>query len=389
MPSEYSAPQLSLELPIELAFEALVRGSFQEKWDVAKTIPRFGGEAIAPLGKLLHYPDPEVRWFAARILGDLDHPQALELLVELLATSTEEIRTIAFKSLAGSGIKAIPALVEKLTLPETRLFAVQALSQIDSEEIIYPLLGVVADENPVVRTMAIAALQNHEVAEVIPVLVKSLGDEAPSVRREAVVGLGLWATRSHSSLDLAELVSLLAPRLADSHLEVAQQAAIALRRVNTAAAVTALGEFLLNNPSRNSAINSQVNFQFNSETNSQINLYLEILQQLGWIDHPSILDYFQWGLDHGSPQLWLEIVTILGRVEICKPRACSLLGQMLTSNHPATARAEIRQAMAVSLGQLREPAGQDALNQLLHDRDRSVQLHSQFALSLLSAEEGS
>jgi len=377
MPSEYSDPQL----PIELAFEVLVRGNFQERWDVANTIPRLGEEAIAPLGKLLHHPEPEVRWFAARILGDLDYPQALELLVELLATSEEEVRTIAGKSLARLGVKAIPALVEKLTLPETRLFAVQTLSQIDREEIIYPLLGVVADENPEIRTIAIAALQNYEVAEVIPVLVKTLGDEVPRVRREAVVGLGLWASRPHSPLDPAELVLLLAPCLADSHLEIAQQAAIALRRVNTAAAVTALGEFLLNNSSGNLEINSQAN--------SQVNLQLEILRQLGWIDRPSILDYFQWGLDHGSPQLWLEIVTILGRVEICKPRACSILGEMLTSNHPATARAEIRQAMAVSLGQLREPAGQVSLNQLLHDRDRSVQLHSQFALNLLSAEEGS
>lgn len=388
-------------LSLESALENLREGNFQQRWEAAKEISKFGGEAIDPLSEFLEHPEQELRWFATRILGEINHPQSIELLVDLLATPEEELRAIAAKSLAHFGEQTIPALSAKLSQPSTRLLAVQALSQIYSEKVVAPLLNVVTDVDVTVRSMAIAALHSYESPEIISALIQGLADPAAPVRREAVIGLGLFASRTSTlepkylelkylepkneftknnldSLDnpdgldnldsLDKLVKLLTLRLADPNLEVAQQAAIALRRVNTEAAVKTLGEFLLTEP-------LPLSFQ------------LEILQQLGWMDQPAALDYLQWGLEHGAPHLWLEIVTILGRVEVDKPRACALLGQILTTNHPAITRPEIRQAIAASLGQLGEVAGRKILTQLLSDEVRSVQLHSQFALSLLPAME--
>jgi len=360
---------ITTPLSLELALEILREGTFQQRWEVAKEIPKFGIEAIVPLAKFLHHSEQELRWFATRILGEINHPQSIDLLVDLLSTPEEELRAIAAKSLAHFGEQTIPALTAKLSQPSTRLLAVQALSQIYSERVVAPLLSVVTDTEATVRSMAIAALHSYESPEIIPALIQGLTDPAAPVRREATIGLGLCASRiptlgAKDEFTKDGLVKLLAPRLADLNLEVAQQAAIALRRVNTEAAVKILGEFLLTE-------------------SLPFDLQLEILQQLGWMDQPAALDYLQWGLDHGSPHLWLEIVTILGRVEVDKPRACDLLGQLLTSNHPATTRVEIRQAMAASLGQLGEVAGRKILTQLLSDGVRSVQLHSQFALSLL------
>ncbi|NJL91832.1 MAG: HEAT repeat domain-containing protein [Coleofasciculaceae cyanobacterium SM2_1_6] len=367
--------KLSITKPLSLesALENLRAGNFQQRWEAAKEIPKFGSRSIEPLTKFLHHPEQELRWFATRILGEINHPQSIDLLVELLATPEEELRAIAAKSLAQFGEQTIPALAAKLSQPATRLLAVQALSQIYSEEVVVPLLSVITDVDATVRSMAIAALHSYESPEIIPALIQGLTDPAALVRREATIGLGLLASRTPTvgakdEFTKDELVKFIAPRLADLNLEVAQQAAIALRRVNTEAAVKILGEFLLTEPLPPS-------FQ------------LEILQQLGWMDQPAALDYLQWGLDHGAPHLWLEIVTILGRVEVDKPRACDLLGQLLTSNHPAITRSEIRQAIAASLGQLGEVAGRKILTQLLSDGVRSVQLHSQFALSLLPAVE--
>ena len=114
---------------------------------------------------------------------------------------------------------------------------------------------------------------------------------------------------------------------------------------------------------------------------------MEILRQLGWISQPLALDYLQQNLNQNSPEVWLEVVTILGRVETSKLQACGILIRMLDTNHPGLARTEIRQALASSLGQLGETTGRDALGKLLKDSDLSVQLHSQFALTLLSVEE--
>lgn len=362
---------ITTPLSLESILETLREGDFQQRWEVAKEIPKFGVEAIAPLAEFLHHSEQELRWFATRILGEINHPQSIDLLVDMLATPEEEIRAIASKSLAHFGEQTIPALTAKLSQPSTRLLAVQALSQIYSERVLVPLLSVVTDTEATVRSMAIAALHSYESPEIIPALIQGLTDPAAPVRREATIGLGLCASRiptfgAKDEFTKDELGKLLAPRLADLNLEVALQAAIALRRVNTEAAVKILGEFLL-------------------MESLPLDLQLEILRQLGWMDQPAALDYLQWGLDHGSSHLWLEIVTILGRVEVDKPRACDLLGRLLTSNHPATTRVEIRQAIAASLGQLGEVAGRKILTQLLSDGVRSVQLHSQFALSLLPA----
>lgn len=363
--------------PMDLAFQALVEGNFQARWDLAKVIPGFGEEAIAPLAKLLQHPDAELRWFAARILGEIDHPQTIALLVELLGTPEAEIQAIASSSLAKSGKKNIPILIEKLADPATRFMAVQALSQIHSEDTIAPLLEVVEDENVMVRTTAIAALHSYPAPEIIPVFIKGLLDVAVSVRRESVIGLGLIASRSLAQFDwyelnAQELVDILSPCLADPYPEVAQQVAIALRRVGTEAAVTSLGEFMIKD-----SVDLPISFQ------------IEILRQLGWIGQPLALDYLQQSLDHDSPEVWLETVTILGRVETFQPQACEILVKMLNNHHPGLAKTEIRQALASSLGQLKEPAGRDALYKLLKDSDRSVQLHSQFALSLLSVDDSS
>jgi HEAT repeat protein len=374
--------------PMDLAFQTLIEGDFQSRWDLAKVIPGFGEEAIAPLSKLLRHPDAELRWFAARILGELDHPQAIALLVELLATPEEEIQSIAYSSLAKSGTKSIPALINKLVHPATRLLAVQALSQIYSEATIAPLLEMTGDEDVMVRTTAIAALHSYPAPEIIPIFIKGLSDVAASVRCQSVTGLGLIASRSLAQCDWyglkpQELVDILSPCLADPSPEVAQQAAIALRRTGTEAAVICLGEFLTQNLlPLESPLNALDTSTKNTSTNL-LNLQIEIIRQLGWMAQPLALEYLQQSLNHKSPEVWLEIVMILGRVETSQPQACKILSEMLEPRHPGLARTEIRQALASSLGQLKEPAGRLALSQLLKDSDRSVQLHSQFALKLI------
>jgi len=361
-PESFATPS-----PLDRALQTLMQGSFQDRWDIAKIIPGLGEESIAPLGQLLQHPDSEVRWFAARILGEFNHPQAINFLVELLATPEEELRAIASKSLAKLGEQNIPTLAARLGDPATRLLVVQALSQIYSEEIVPPLLGVIGDKDEMVRTTAIAALQSYEAPEIIPVLIHVLTDPVASVRCEAVTGLGLLASRSQPPVEVQDLVKLLTPYLRDLNLDVAQRTAIALRRIGTDLAVVSLGEFLCQN-------------------SAPLNLQIEIIRQLGWIAQTSVFPYLQWGLDQGSPELWLEIVISLGRLETLKSPACKFLVNLLDTKHPALARTDIRQALASSLGHLREPAGRAALVQLLDDPERSVQLHSQFALSLLPPE---
>ena len=78
----------------------------------------------------------------------------------------------------------------------------------------------------------------------------------------------------------------------------------------------------------------------------------------------------------------------MGRIEQqqLKPLAAEILIELLKSHHPATENANVKQAIAMSLGQLGEIIAIDRLIQLLADTDAAVRLHAIAALKQLAPE---
>ncbi len=171
------APENNCDL--ETVLVELENGDFQSRWEAAKQLPQFGAAAIPALVELLQAEllrakteqaktgqaetelshDWELIWFIARILGNLNHPTAVELLVKLLqSTHDPEILAIATAALANSGEAALPALGDLLARPATRLVAVQAIGQIQRPAIVPLLLEVAADSLPEVRVAVLEAL---------------------------------------------------------------------------------------------------------------------------------------------------------------------------------------------------------------------------------------
>jgi HEAT repeat protein len=363
------------EQTLALALEVLEAGDFQARWDVAKVFPKLGTVAIASLVEILEdeEADLELRWFAARILGEFNHPEVVMALVEVLKTADqdEDLSSMAATALASLGPLAIAALTDLLAEESSRLLAVRSLAQIRRVETIAPLLSVVHDPQVSVRATAIEALSSFHDARIPPVLIAALDDLAAAVRREAVIGLGLRT----DLLNELDLVQLLQPRLRDFNLEVCQQAAIALGRVGSDAAATALLEVL-------------------QSPHTPISLQLEGVRALSWIGTPLALTYLQQALmlatlpDHSLVAVSQEIVTLLGRVEppALKPQAVEILMELLNSEHPVLQSSGGKQAIALSLGQLGDQQALETLIQLLADPDVGVRLHAIAALKNLAPE---
>lgn len=355
-----------------LALQVLQFGDFQTRWDVARLFPAFGQQATAPLINLLQNEEveTEARWFAARILGQLNDPHALRALVALLQDSEDEdLALMATDAVANLGETAIATLAELLTEAETRPLAVQALAQIRRVETIEPLLTVVEDSQPGVRTLAIEALSSFHDPRIPPVLVRALADPSALVRRSAIAGL---AVRSELAEEL-DLVTRLSDLLADVSLEVCQQAAIALGRIGGDAAATRL-------------------FRTLESPYLPQPLQLELVRALSWIGSETALDYLEqalWldslGSTEGAQAAYQEIVTVLGRWfnPDLKLQATQILVQLLQSDHPALVQPSIRQAIALSLGQLEQPQALMPLIQLLADEEASVRLHAISGLKTL------
>ncbi|MGA7937881.1 MAG: HEAT repeat domain-containing protein [Kovacikia sp.] len=364
---------LGVEQLLSMALTVLEFGDFQDRWEIAKLVPVFGEVAIAPLRNLLQDDEVEleIRWFAARILGEYNHPVAIQALIEVLKSCQEEdLRAAAAEALANLGTPAIAALTDLLVAQETRLFAVRCLAQVRHSKTIEPLLGVVHDSDPAIRALAIEALGSFHNLQVPPTLVEALTDPVAAVRIAAIEGLGV---RSDLAVDLA-LVNRLSSCLWDLNQRVCQQAAIALGRLGTDAAAQAL-------------------FQVLQSPHTPLALELEVVRTLGWMGTAIALNYLQQVLSLSekrelNPIVVQEMVTLLGRWQDpeLKPDAAQILMDMLNSTQPAVSQPAVQQSIALGLGYLQQPQAFECLTQLLANDDIGVRLHAIAALKMLDHE---
>lgn len=357
------------EQMLELALSILELGDFQQRWEITKIFIQLGNIAIPRLIEILEDEDAdeEVRWYAARILGEFKHPDTIAPLVQLLKSShSQELKAMAATALGEMDTRAIAALSELLSDDHTRLLAVRSLSYIRRTEVIAPLLSVVQDPQAAVRAAAIAALSSFHDQRVPPLLIEALDDFATPVRLAAVQGLGFRS----DLCETLDLVTQLQSRLDDLNEDVACAAAIALARMGGDNAAKFLFEGLIS-------------------PNKSIKLQLETIRSLSWLGTHSSLEYLQQALNQiTSETLWQEIVTVLGRVQQPEltPIATEILLKMLQSKHPATEIANIKSAIALSLGQLGQIQAIDPLILLLADPNKSVRLHAIAALKNLAPD---
>jgi HEAT repeat protein len=354
---------------LKLALSMLEMGDFQQRWEIIKVLTNLGNIAIPPLIEILEDEDAEeeLRWYAARTLGEFQHPNAIAPMVELLKTNEdEELKAIAATALGQMGTVAITSLTELLLDEDTRSFAVRSLCYIRQPEIITPLLSVVKDPQAAIRTAVIEALSSFDDERVPPVLLNALDDIAATVRRAAVLGLG-FRPDLYQQLDL---VRKLQPKLYDFNVEVCCAAAVSLSRIGCDDAAKHLFNLLIS-------------------PHTPLPLQLETIGALSWVETLSSLEYLQTAFNQiTSETLWQEIVRVLGRVQ--KPQlttpAAEILLQILRSQHPATEIATIKSAIALSLGQLGKMQAIEPLILLLADHNVSVRLHAIAALKNLGGE---
>jgi HEAT repeat protein len=379
----------TLSIPPEhLALLArFAEGDFQTRWEASKQLLRLGPTIIAPLTQLLTEtssattpePDHELEWFIAHTLAALEHPTAITPLSQLLTHSEADVRLQAANALARLGTVALPVLKAHLADPQTRLVAVQILSQIDDDQVLPLLTQEAVDIDPQVRATALAALGSFvdlkRLPQVLPVSLAALQDPAAPVRIAAINTLGRGATvaapDSHWQAELENLVQKLFPSLWDIDLGVCQQTALTLSRIGTTAATQALQNRL--------------------QEAADPALLLKIVQALVWIATPTALQVLQQALSLiAVPAVQQEIITGLGRLpEPLRPQATEILLEMLGQDlqrEIETLSPALQQAIIHSLGRLGQPIAIDSLIALLARPHTGVQFHVIAALKQLNPD---
>jgi HEAT repeat protein len=349
-------------LILEMALTILTKGSFQERWEIAKLLSKLGEIVIPASIELLENEegDPDSRWFAARILGDFDRPEVIFSLVKVLETTEDpDLATIVADSLANLGKSAVDALIELLCRSNSTLLVTRALARIRCQEAIEPLLSVVNNPDVAVRTVAIEALGSFQDPRIIPILIAALGDLAASVRKEAAIALGFRANVA----ERWKLLDYLTPLLYDFNLEVCQQSAIAISKIKSEGSELAL-------------------FKVLQSPYTPVPLQITIIQTLSWMETLSSLNCLEKSLYDFSLEGILATIRAMSRVEnnCLKTQAAEILLRFYHSGHPSINLPKIKQELAHSWKQLGNKAAIEILQQLARDREISVRLHAKAAL---------
>jgi HEAT repeat protein len=351
---------------LDLALEVLKYGDFQQQWDIAKFLPKFGSIALESSIKIVGDSEEELesRWFAARVLAEFNTVDSILALVGLLQEATEEdLSSIASQSLASMGASAIDALNRLIDDESLRLPAVTALASMRHPETIEPLLRVAADRDDRIRILAVEALGSFRDPRIPPVLLQSLKDLKAKVRKEAAAALGMRP-------DLAEelnLVDRLAPLLYDLNPDVCRQTALALGRIGTKDATEVLNKVL-------------------QTPLTPVKLKLDLARSLAWNSTEDGLECLQKSLNKVEREICREIIAILGRSFPARLRekACTILLEFWANSRGNSLDASVKQILANSLGQLGDRRAIEVLTILAEEDDLSVVFHAKAALSLLS-----
>lgn len=264
-PNDIKPPPL--EKQIAEAIEQLAVGDFHSQWDYAKQFSRqfaqWGDRIIFPLvHQLKTHQDPEIQWFLVRILSQFEHPTIVTALAQLLVTThSKELQIEVSKALSILGESAIKTLSDLLAtsvkeeqpgldapldlqLDAQRILAARTLAYIRRSAVIEPLLSIVDDPHPELRAIAIEALGSFHDARITPVLLAALKDKPP-ICMEAIRTLG----RRRDLLAVTDLITPLEQCLLATDETVASESATALGRLGSEAAITALGERLIDRKS--------------------------------------------------------------------------------------------------------------------------------------------
>ncbi|NEP17742.1 MAG: HEAT repeat domain-containing protein [Leptolyngbya sp. SIO4C1] len=342
------------------AFQTLIEGDFQTRWQIAKRLPELGDAAIAPLIDLAQAATAEVelRWFVIRILGAFHRPEVVTVLAQLMIDSDDDdLSAVAAQMLAQMGSLTIDTLTQLLAQGQQRRLAVKALSQIRQRPVIAPLLAVASDEDAELRYLAVETLGSFHDDRVTPVLLAALNDPAAAVRREAILAL----SRRHDLRDAQSLIERLALRLQDIRLDVCCSAAIAVGRLGGPQAAPVLTRCLLR------------------ETTPEL-LQIELVRALSWLSEAGAYRGLEQALEL-SPVVRSEAIQALGQQPIeQRQQALQPLANWLETVDLAAQPTEVKLSVTLSLSRLRATHLLGYLIPLLTDADSRVQVHAQAAL---------
>jgi HEAT repeat protein len=297
--------------------------------------------------------DVDTRRDAARTLGEIGDPAAVEPLIQLLRTESpgSRVQKSAMWALAEIGGPAVESLIEALRDENrsVRERAANALGEIRDTRAVQPLIHALEDEYWPVRKAAVIALGIIGDAGAVEPLLEALQDDEGPVRKAAEewlhkLGWELDGSVSPAPPDVDAMAAtgnvegLIGALSYERDRKVREAAAEALGNIGDPAAVEPLISLLGDSHSTAFVWPNPAAVEALAKIGAPaVEPLIGVLDTGKWADHP------------GSAEIRAGAADALG--EIGDPQAIGVLLRCLWDNIPA-----VRSSAASALGKIGEPA---------------------------------
>ncbi|MFC1668307.1 HEAT repeat domain-containing protein [Chlamydiota bacterium] len=149
--------------------------------------------------RALNDENPQVRLYAAGLLGLIEDTRAISPLMNHLQDPDKEVQKYVILALGWiRSPQATNQLLEKLhdKDPKIRMRSILSLALIKDPIAVPPLIEMLKDSDPVVKNSAIEALSNFKDERAIAPLLELLNDPQQSIRKLATDGLAQFSEAS-------------------------------------------------------------------------------------------------------------------------------------------------------------------------------------------------
>ncbi len=204
----------------------LLRAEDQAKFTVALRMSHeLGGAKVAQaLIDVMKDLPTQRRVLLIYILGDLDEPVALPVVLDLAKSETADVRLPAVQVLASLGdASAVPVLLEAAAASDEALAAaaLASLADLPGKDVDARLAEVLEGSSGAQQTMLIELAGLRGIQSAVPTLLKLADSNDPALRSAAIAALGL-------TIDQKQLPALLDRLVAPKSSDVAAAAKEAL-----------------------------------------------------------------------------------------------------------------------------------------------------------------
>ena len=371
-----------LDKEIQQAIAQITTGDFHSRWDstkqCAKQFAEWGDCSVLPLIERLQVEsDPTNQGFLVRVLSQFNRADVAFVIAQLLiATPEQDVQIEATKALTTIGstaIETLSALLESPSLSQ-KILAARALSHIRRSSVIVPLLNVATHPSSELRAIALETLGSFHDSRITPLLIAATEDE-PAISKEAIRTLG----RRSDLLKTTDLITPLTRTLNAPDESVAKESAIALGRLGSPAAISALAN-LLGQPSPTA-------------------VKVAAVRALGWsgtrMAIEALAEAFSYAVPVIMPSVKLEIARSLGQTYddylkaiAARPLIIWLKSEVGTAEQPTLEQPafSLKQTVILTLSRLGSPDAIEPLVVSLEDTDARIRMHALNALEQIDPD---